>query len=215
MLVELLAAAVAVVLTAAILLSQLLGSPDSRAVGSDHPTGAAAPTTHGDAGPGARPAAVPPRAAGELLEDPGFEVGLGRWRAGRGARLARVAEARSGAWAARLTAATSPSPGMALGEAGRCQASKQYAVTVWLRASRPGTLVRIDVAEQSGGRRLAVDTAGAVLQGQRWEPLEVHHVTHESGAALGIEVAAVELPGGGHVLVDDLSLRESAGPARP
>jgi hypothetical protein len=215
MLVELLAAAVAVVLTIAIVVSELRGPPPSGQTSRRHPPSVAGPGAGGGVAPGPRSSVPPPREAGNLLEDPSFEDGLGRWRAGRGARLDRAAEARSGAWAARLTAATSPAPGMAIGEAGRCQARKQYAVTVWLRASRAGTVVRVDLAEQSGGTRFAVDTAGAVLQGQQWEPLEVHHVTHESGAALAIEVAAVQLPSGGHVLVDDLSLRESAGPARP
>jgi hypothetical protein len=216
MLVELLAAAVAVVLTVAIVVSQLRAAPESRAAGEGRrdgvAEGVAAPTTA--AGP--RPTAAPPRAAaGNLLDDPSFEGGLGRWLAGRGTRLARVAGARSGAWAASLAAGGPAGPAMGIGEAGRCQAGKQYAVTVWLRASHPGTLVRVDLAERSGGRRYAVDTAGAVLAGQDWQPLEVRHVTHRPGAALAIEIAAVELPAGGQVLVDDLTLRESPGPARP
>jgi hypothetical protein len=213
-LVQLLAAAVAVVLTVAILVSQFRSAPESRAADPGRreraAEGAAAPTT------GPPPTAPPPRAAaGNLLEDPSFEGGLGRWRAAQGTRLARVAGARSGAWAASLTAGGPSGPAMGIGEAGRCQARRQYAVTVWLRASHPGTLVRVDLAEQSGGRRLAVDTAGAVLDGQDWRPLEVRHVTHRPGAALAIEIAAVELPDGGQVLVDDLTLRESPGPARP
>ena len=213
MLVELLAAAVAVALTITIVVSELRVPPESRAADRGLRGGGAGPTTSGGAGP--RPSAPPPRAAGNLLEDPSFEDGLGRWRAGRGTRLARVADARSGAWAASLTAGTSSSPGMGISEAGRCQAGKQYAVTVWLRASRAGTVVRVDLAEESGGRRYAVDTAGAVLGGDRWEPLEVRHVTHQPGAAIAIEVAAVELPTGGRVLVDDLTLLASTAPSRP
>jgi hypothetical protein len=216
MLVELLAAAVAVVLTVAIVVSQLRSEPESRAADQGRREraagGVAAPTTA--AGPPLT--AAPPRGvAGNLLDDPSFEAGLGRWRAGPGTRLARVAGARSGAWAASLATGGPSGAAMAIGDAGRCQTRKQYAVTVWLRASHPGTLVRVDLAEQSGGRRLAVDTAGAVLDGQDWRPLEVLHVTHRPGAALAIEIAAVELPDGGQVLVDDLILRESPGPARP
>ena len=215
MLVELLAAAVAVVLTVAIVVSQLRAAPESRAAGQGRregvAEGVAAPTS---AGP--PPTAPPPRAAaGNLLDDPSFEGGLGRWRARRGTRLARVGGARSGAWAASLTAGGPSGPAMGLGEAGRCQAGKQYAVTVWLRASHPGTLVRVDLAERSGGRRYAVDTAGAVLGGRGWQPLEVRHVTHRTGAALAIEIAAVELPAGGQLLVDDLTLLASPGPPRP
>jgi len=212
MLVELLAAAVAVVLTIAIVVSELRVPSESRAADRGRPGGVAGPTTSGSVGP--RPSA-PPRAAGNLLDDPGFEVDLGRWRAGQGARLARVTEARSGSWAVSLTAGTSSSPSMGVREVRRSQAGKQYAVTVWLRSSRAGTVVRVDLAEESGGRRYAVDTAGAVLAGERWEPLEVRHVTHQPGAALTIEVAAVELPTGGRVLVDDLSLQAATASSRP
>jgi hypothetical protein len=214
MLVELLAAAVAVVLTVAIVVSQLRAAPESRAADQGRRPGVAAPTTTGG-GAGPPSSVAPPRVAGNLLDDPSFEDGLGRWRAGRGTRLARVADARSGAWAASLTAAGSSGPGMRIGEVGRCQARKRYAVTVWLRASRAGTVVRVDLAEQSGGRRHAVDTAGAVLGGQDWQPLEVRHVTHRPGAPLAIEIAAAELPAGDQVLVDDLTLLASAGPPRP
>jgi hypothetical protein len=212
MLVELLAAAVAVVLTVAIVVSELRAVPESRVADRDRRGGGAGSTTSGGVGP---PPSTAPRVAGNLLDDPSFEDGLGRWRAGQGARLARVAKARSGSWAASLTTATSSSPGMGIGEVRRCQAGKQYAVTVWLRASQAGTVVRVDLAEESGGRRYAVDTAGAVLGSQRWEPLEVRHVTHRPGAALAIEVAAVELPTGGHVLVDDLTLQAATAPSRP
>jgi hypothetical protein len=213
MLVELLAAAVAIVLTIAIVVSQLWSPPDSRAVQGDHPQGAATPTTSG--GTGARPSTLPPRAAGELLDDPGFEVGLGRWQAGQEARLARVAGGRSGSWAASLAAGSSPTPSMGIRQVQRCQLGKEYAVTVWLRASRPGALVRVDLAEESRGRRYAVDTAGAVLEGQGWEPLEVLHVTHQPGASLAIQITAVELPSGGQVVVDDLSLQVATASSMP
>jgi hypothetical protein len=41
---------------------------------------------------------------------------------------------------------------------------------------------------------LAVDTAGAMLAGQGQGPLEDLQITHQPGAALAIEVTAVELP---------------------
>jgi hypothetical protein len=215
MLVELLAAAVAIVLTVAILLSQLRGPPDSGAAGTDHPQGAAARTTSGGAGAAGGRSPLRPPAAGELLEDPSFEAGLGGWQAGLGARLARVAGGRSGSWAASLAAGGSPSPGMEIRQVRRCQPGKQYAVTVWLLASDPGALVRVDLAEEAGGQRYAVDTAGAVLQGHGWQPLEVRHVTHQPGAWLSIQIAVVEFPSGGLVLVDDLSLQAVTASSRP
>jgi hypothetical protein len=104
---------------------------------------------------------------------------------------------------------------MGIRDVRRCQSGRAYAVTVWLRASRPVTMVRVDLIEESHGRRYAVDTAGAMLGGQRWEPLEVIHVTHRSGAALAIEVAAVELPADVTVFVDDLTLRVTKASSMP
>jgi hypothetical protein len=214
-LVELLAAAVAIALTIAIVVTELRGPPDSRAVGGDHPPGTAARTADGGAGADNTPSAQPPRTAGELLEDPGFEVGLGRWQAGQGTRLARVADGRSGSWAASLAAERSPAPSIGIRRVQRCQPAKQYAVTVWLRASRPVALVRVDLAEEVRGRRYAADTAGAVLEGHGWEPLEVVHVTHQPGAWLAIQITAVGLPNGGQVLVDDLGLQAATASSLP
>jgi hypothetical protein len=211
-LVQLLLAGVANALTVAILLSELAGPATSRPAGGRAPSGAA--TTTSGVGGGGRPP-TPPGAASNLLEDPSFEAGLGRWRASDGARLARVSGGRSGSWTASLGPGTSTRPSMAVRDVRRCQTGKAYAVSVWVRASRSGTLVRVDLVEESHGRRFAVDTAGAVLGGQRWEPLEVIHVTHRSGAALSIELAAVDLPADVTVLVDDLELRVTRASSKP
>ena len=91
MLVELLAAAVAVVLTIVIVVSELRGPPRSGQTSRSHPPSVAGPGAGGGVAAGPRSSVPPPREAGNLLEDPSFEVGLGRWRAGRGARLDRAA----------------------------------------------------------------------------------------------------------------------------
>jgi hypothetical protein len=211
MLLELLAAAVAIALTAAILLGHLRGLSGAHTATQS----AAASTTSGTAGAQGRGPTLPPRAPGELLEDLGFEVGLGRWQAGKGTHLARVTGGHSGSWAASLAAARWPTPSMGIRQVQRLQPGKQYAVTVWLRANQPGTLVRVDVGEETGGRQYAVDSAGAVLQGPGWQPLEVIHVTHQPGALLAIQVATIELPAGGQVLVDDLSVQVATASTRP
>jgi len=210
-LVVLLLAGVANVLTVAILLSELTGPATSRPAASRPPSGAASTTTNGAGGRGP----PLPRASENLLDDPSFEASLGRWRASDGARLARVSGGRSGSWAAGLASGISTSPSMAIRDVRRCQTGRAYAVTVWMRASRPGILARVDLIEESHGRRYAVDTAGAMLGGQHWEPLEVIHVTHRSGAALAIEVAAVELPADATVFVDDLTLRVTKASSMP
>jgi hypothetical protein len=40
-------------------------------------------------------------------------------------------------------------------------------------------------------------------------------VTHQPGAVLSIQIAAVELPDGGQVLVDDLSVRTATAASLP
>lgn len=203
-------AAVAIVLTVAILLSELSILATSRPAGGRRPPRAASTATSGTSSP--RPPVL--RATGNLLDDPSFEAGLGRWQASDGAHLTRVSGGRSRSWAASLASGISTSPSMAIHNVRRCQTGKAYAVTVWLRASKPGALIRIGLVEESHGRRYAADTAGAVLGGQRWEPLEVIHVTHKSGAALAIEVA-VELPADVTVFVDDLELRVTKASSKP
>jgi hypothetical protein len=211
-LVQLLLAGVANVLTVAILVGELAGPATSSPTGGRQRSGAATTTT--SVAGGRRPPATP-GAAGNLLDNPGFEAGLGRWQANDGARLARVGGGRSGEWAANLAAGGATGPSMAIRDVRRCQTGKAYTVAVWLRASRPGALVRVDLVEELQGRRYAVDTAGAALGGRGWEPLEVVHVTHRSRATLAIQVTAVELPTGVTVFVDDLELRVARAASKP
>jgi hypothetical protein len=154
-------------------------------------------------------------AAGNLLDDPGFEAGLGRWQASDGARLARVGGGRSGEWAANLAAGGSTGPSMAIRDVRRCQAGKAYTVAVWLRASRPGAWSASTWSRncRAGATRSTRRVPRLVAGG--WEPLEVVHVTHRSGAALAIEVTAVELPTGATVFVDDLELGVTRAASKP
>jgi len=60
---------------------------------------------------------------------------------------------------------------MTIRDVRRCQAGKAYTVTVWMQASRPATLVRVDLIEESQGARYAADTAVPRLTasaGSRW-----------------------------------------------
>jgi|RhiMetdeSRZDD1v2_1073273.scaffolds.fasta_scaffold754705_1 hypothetical protein len=202
-------AAVAIVLTAAVVIGSMFQHPRSRE--PDKPGGppAAAPTTApappSTAGSGGPAGGGPPQAA-NLVADPGFEAGLAGWLAIGGARVERTGPALAGRWAGGFTASGRGDQGMALAEVARCTPGRTYAADVWIRASRPGTLVQVTLLEVAGGRRLAADTVGAALQQGQWQRVEVAHDAHRAGAALAVEVV---LPAGSPpatVLVDDLEV---------
>jgi hypothetical protein len=201
-------AAVAIVLTAAVVISSMFQRPDSPEPGPAGDPPAAAPTTtpapSSTAGGG--PAGGGPAAAGNLVADPGFEAGLGGWLGVGGTRVERTGPARAGGWAGRFTASGRGDQGMALVGLSRCTPGTVYAAAVWLMASRPATVVQVTLLEVTGRRRLAADTIGAVLQAGRWQRVEVTHDAHRAGAALALEVV---LPGGSPpatVMVDDLEV---------
>jgi hypothetical protein len=173
---ELVLAAVAMVLTIAVVVSSMFGRPEP--AGPDPPATSARPATT------APPVTTPTSTA---------------WRAIGGARVERAAPAA----AAGFTAIGAGDQGIALAELLRCAKGRNYAVTVRLRASQPEAVVQVTVLELAGGRRLAADTVGAVLLDRRWQRVEVTHDAHLPGAALALEVvlprgsprATVELDG--------------------
>jgi hypothetical protein len=175
---ELVLAAVAMVLTIAVVVSSMFGRPDPAE--PDPPATSAAPATT------APPVTTPASTA---------------WRAIGGARVEQAAPA--GRVAAGFTAVGAGDQGIALAELLRCAKGRNYAVTVRLRASQPEAVAQVTVLELAGGRRLAADTVGAVLLDRRWQRVEVTHDAHLPGAALALEVvlprgsprATVELDG--------------------
>ena len=210
-------AAVAIVLTAAVVIGQMLGSPgppedDQAATG---PPGtrppAAAPTT----ATGPPSTAGGPARAGNPIADPGFEAGLAGWLAVGGARVARTGSARAGRWAGGFTATGSGDQGMALAEVLQCTPGRTYAASLWIRASLPDTLVQVTLLEVAGGRRLAADSVGAVLQDQEWRRVEVAHDAHRHGATLAVEVVLPRGSPRAAVLVDDLEVLSRRGPKVP
>jgi len=89
----------------------------------------------------------------------------------------------------------------------RLKADQTYEATAWVRASRPGVEVQVNLYELRGGRRFAVDTVGAVPRAGEWQRLDVSHDTHRPGATLAVEILAPSLTGGTSLLVDDLAVR--------
>jgi hypothetical protein len=168
---EWLLAAVAIMLTTVVVISQLVGHGDRSGPGPAPPV-----TTRPPAG--APPAAAPP---GATTPAPAG------WRAIGGARVEQAA-AGPGQARAGFTASGRADQGMALATPRRCVLGRTYAATVRLRASRPATLVTVTLLETAGGRRGASDTAGAVLAGGGWQRVEVVHEGQRPGAGLAVEV---------------------------
>ena len=141
-----------------------------------------------------------------LLVDPSFDAGLAGWRPISGARLERGRPPRRGQWAATLTSTATVDQGMARREVLRCKPHKTYAATAWLRSSKPGMLVELNLLEYVQGRRYATDTVGAVLQDRGWQRLQVVHMAHRPGAALAVEVVLPKASARSTVLVDDVAV---------
>jgi hypothetical protein len=167
---EWLLAAVAILLTAVVLVSQMVGH-GGRSGRAPAPAGPAPPATTHPA-TAAPPVATPDQAG---------------WRAIGGAQVEQ-AVAGPGQAQAGFTASGRADQGVALATPGRCVLGRNYAATVRLRASRPATLVTVTLLEVAGGRRGASDTAGALLAGSGWQRVEVVHEGQHPGAGLAVEV---------------------------
>jgi len=105
-------------------------------------------------------------------------------------------------------------PSMAIWEVRRCRTGKAYAATVWLRASRPGTLMLVDVIEaSSSGGRDAVDTAVPCLASAYSRCGDPRHppVRRRARDRGGRRRAAR----GRHVFADDLALRVTRASSKP
>jgi hypothetical protein len=212
LLVESILALVAIGLTTAIMIGSLLDRPESSAARLPNLL-PPAPTTTRAAATVPSPASTRPPPApddGNLLADSGFETGLDGWRAVGGAGLERVAEGHGGDWGLRLNRGSSRWPGALHAEVASLKADRRYEATAWVRASRPGVEVQVNLFELRGGKRFAVDTVGAVAAAGQWQRLDVSHDTHRPGATLAVEILAPTLKRGTTLLVDDLTVRASS-----
>ena len=202
----------AIGLTTAIMIGSLLERPESSAARLPNLL-PPAPTTTRAAATTPSPASTRPAPApddGNLLADPGFETGLDGWRAVGGAGLERVGGGRGGDWGLRLTRGSSRQAGVLHAEVASLKADRRYEATAWVRASRPGVEVQVNLFELRGGKRFAVDTVGVVAAGGQWQRLDVSHDTHRPNATLAVEILAPTLQRGTTLLVDDLIVRASS-----
>lgn len=197
-------AAVAIVLTAGVVVSSMFTRPRSHEAPSVTDPPAAAPSTA--ASPTSTVQATPTTSNPASMIRVGFEAGVAGWRPIGAARLQRDPQARHGQWAARFTGSGPADHGMALPAALRCKPGKSYAASIWVRADRPGTLVEVNLLEVVGGRRYATDSVGAVLESGGWQRVEVAHLAHRPGAALALEVVLPRGSPRASVLVDELEV---------
>jgi hypothetical protein len=212
LLVEAILALAAIGITTVILIGSMLDRPESSAARLPNLL-PPAPTTTRAAATVPNPASSRPAPApddGNLLTDAGFEGGLAPWRAVGGSGLDRVVDGRQGSWALRLTRGRSRHPGAVHPAVATLSKGKRYDATAWVRASRPGVEVQVNLLELRGGKRFAVDTVGAVAKAGEWQRLEVSHDAHRPGATLAVEILAPTLTGGSSLLVDDLAIRATS-----
>ena len=198
-------AAVAILLTAGVVVSSMFTRPSSQqGPPATYPPAAAAPSTA--AAPTSTVQVKPRTSNPASVVQIGFEDDLAGWRPIGAARIQRDPGARRGRWAARFTGSGSADQGMALPAALRCKPGRTYAASVWVRADRPGTLVEVNLLEVVGGRRYATDSVGAVLESGDWQRVEVTHLAHRTGATLAFEVVLPRGSPRASVLVDELEV---------
>jgi hypothetical protein len=211
LLVEAILALVAIGITTVILIGSMLDRPESSAARLPNLLPPAPTTTRAAAtvpSPASRPAPAPDD--GNLLTDAGFEGGLAPWRAMGGSDLQRVVDGRQGSWALRLTRGQSRRPGVVHPAVATLKKGKRYDATAWVRASRPGVEVQVNLLELRGGKRFAVDSVGGFTTAGEWQRLEVSHDAHRPGATLAVEILAPTLTGGTSLLVDDLAIHATS-----
>jgi hypothetical protein len=178
---EWLLAAVAIVLTIAVLVGQMVGRPGAPA--PDPPAAAPPP---GATGPRPSGPAAPPAA----------------WTSVGGARVERTVPAG-------FTPTGPGDQGIAVAGVAGCTPGRVYAATLRVRASQPGALVQVTLLEVAGRRRFAGDTIGAVLPDRGWRQVEVAHQGQRPGTALAVEVVLPRGSPRATVTVDDLRVEAS------
>ena len=207
---EWLLAAVAIALTMVVLIAQMVGRPDR----PDASGPRAAPAATGPpvgASPANGPPVTSPGGAGQPAADPPSAG----WLALGGARVEGAEPAGAGRRPGRFTASGPGDQGIALPWLLRCVPGRMYAATLLVRASRPGTLLKVSLLEVAGGRRVAFDTIGAVLNDARWLRVEVAHEAHRPGTALAVEVVLPRGSPRATVQVGDLEVGPQQGHSLP
>jgi hypothetical protein len=164
-----------------------------------------APAASTTAAPATQPVRPTP---GNLLADGDFERDLAGWAGIGGAKLERVEGGASGRWAAAVTPGVPGDgrPGMVRRDAATAEADTTYEAVLWVKAPEGGQVV-LALRELDGDREVSADQAGYALPAGRWQQVAVEHLTAASGSSLALEVAGLDLPGDGRLLVDGVDLQ--------
>src|SRR5829696_1241231 len=165
-------------------------------------TAPAASTTAAPATPPVRPTPA------NLLANGDFERDLAGWAGIGGAKLERVEGGASGRWAAAVTPGVPGDgrPGMVRRGAATAEADTTYEAVLLVKAPEGGQVV-LALRELDGDREVSADQAGYALPADRWQQVAVEHLTAASGSSLVLEVAGLDLPGDGRLLVDGVDLQ--------
>ncbi|HEV8649455.1 MAG TPA: hypothetical protein VG276_08615 [Actinomycetes bacterium] len=148
-----------------------------------------------------------------LIANPSFEASVAGWRPIGTAVLERIPTAKDGKWSVKLVGGQGSAAATRAGIEHAAvpvepdvKVNQLYEAVVWVRTSKPGTLVQVNVVEYVDGRRFAVDSAGTDLRNTDWRQIEVYHYLHRPGSHLVVEVVAPALPRGESVLVDSVKM---------
>ena len=164
-----------------------------------------APAASTTAAPATQPVRPTP---GNLLANGDFERDLAGWAGIGGAKLERVEGGASGRWAAAVTPGVPGDgrPGMVGRGAATAEADTTYEAVLLVKAPEGGQVV-LALRELDGDREVSADQAGYALPADRWQQVAVEHLTAASGSSLVLEVAGLDLPGDGRLLVDGVDLQ--------
>jgi hypothetical protein len=146
-----------------------------------------------------------------LIANSSFESSIAGWRPIGAAVLERTPTAKDGRWSVKLVRGRGSAARPGIGHAAvpvepGVKVNDLYEAVVWVRTSKPGTLVQVNMVEYVDGRRFATDSAGTNLRTTDWRQIEVYHYLHRLGSRLVVEVVAPGLPRGASVLVDSVKM---------
>jgi mRNA-degrading endonuclease toxin of MazEF toxin-antitoxin module len=162
---------------------------------------------------------------GTLLARDGFERSLARWsKATSATRLDRVGLGRGGGSAARLRPPTSSAATVAMTDSPALVRSSnravRYRAMVWVRATkdalrRGSVTVRLTFGERTASGPGPTGWQQVHLRDTRWRGVVVPLTSRRDGRSLDVTVHAYNVPAGGAVLVDDVSIRRVPRPSVP
>ncbi|HET6624800.1 MAG TPA: carbohydrate binding domain-containing protein, partial [Nocardioidaceae bacterium] len=156
----------------------------------------------------------PQSAAGNLVDNPGFETDTAGWKGSSGTSLTRVASPHSGGWAGQLTNTNTGSTTCQLNDSPdwvRPTTQSTYTATAWVKgdAAGIGSTVRLRFREYAG--QVGVGSAQAsVTLSTDWQQVQLTYVPSSPGSTLDFNIIRSSTPAGAVCfLVDDVEITSS------